>query len=230
MTKIPSLEEMLKAGLHFGHRASRWHPKMKPFVFAQRRGIHVINLLKTQEMLKEALDFIGQLVKEDKKILFVGTRDLAKSSFKEVAQEINMPYTCEKWLGGTLTNFNVIRGLIKRYKDLLEQKQAGKLSKYTKKEQLDFDREIEKLDTKVGGLVMLINVPNAIFVWDIKKEKTAIREAQRKNIPIIAVCDTNVNPTGVDYIIPANDDATKGLKLILDLVKETVVEARNTKK
>ena len=218
--KIPKVEEMLKAGLHFGHRASRWHPKMKPFIFTQKRGIHVINILKTQEMLKLALDYIGKLAKEDKKILFVGTRDSIKDYTKQIAQDINMPYVCEKWLGGTLTNFNVIKKLIKKYKDLLDQKQAGKLSKYTKKEQLDFDREIEKLDTKVGGLVSLTNVPDAIFVWDIKKEKTAIREAKRKKLPIIAV----------NYVIPANDDATKGLKLILDLVKEAVVEAKNSNK
>ncbi len=228
--KIPKVEEMLKAGLHFGHRASRWHPKMKPFIFTQKRGIHVINILKTQEMLKLALDYIGKLAKEDKKILFVGTRDSIKDYTKQIAQDINMPYVCEKWLGGTLTNFNVIKKLIKKYKDLLDQKQAGKLSKYTKKEQLDFDREIEKLDTKVGGLVSLTNVPDAIFVWDIKKEKTAIREAKRKKLPIIAVCDTNVNPDEINYVIPANDDATKGLKLILDLVKEAVVEAKNSNK
>ena len=229
MVKIPTIEEMLQAGLHFGHRSYRWHPKMKPFIFTERKGVHVINLLKTQKMLQEALDFIGQLVKEDKKILFVGTRDLAKVYSRDIAKEIEMPYICEKWLGGTLTNFSVIKGLIKKYKDLLEQKKAGKLSKYTKKEQLDFSREIEKLDTKVGGLISLISIPDAIFVWDIKKEKTAIREAQRQKLPIIAVCDTNVNPEGIDYIIPANDDATKGLKLILDLVKDAVLEAKKSK-
>lgn len=227
MVKLPTVEEMLKAGLHFGHRASKWHPKMEPFIFTQRKGVHVINVLKTQDMLKNALEFISKIVKEDKNILFIGTRDSAKAYIREVALATNMPYISEKWLGGALTNFNIIKRSIKRYQDLLSQKQAGKLSKYTKKEQSDFDKEIEKLEKKVGGLVNLIKVPDVVFIWDIKKEKTALREAKRKKLPIIAVCDTNTNPDGIDYVIPANDDATKGLKMILDLIKNTILEVRN---
>jgi len=227
--KIPSIEEMLKAGMHFGHRTSKWHPKMEPFIFTSRKGVHIIDLNKTKKKLEDALKFIIQSVKERKTILFVGTKTQVKKPLKNTAEEISMPYVNERWLGGSLTNFFVIKKLIKKYKDLLESKQTGKLEKYTKKERHDFDQEITKLEVKVGGLVNLTKIPDALFIWDIKKEKTALTEANKKNIPVIAVCDTNVNPAGVDYIIPANDDATKGIKLVLRLVKEAVEEGGKKK-
>lgn len=227
--KIPTIQEMLKAGLHFGHRTSRWHPKMEPFIFTSRNGVHIINLIKTQKNLQSALEFIQELIKQDKTILFVGTKTQVKNLFTNTAKEINMPYVNERWLGGTLTNFFVIKKLVKKYKDLLERKNAGKLEKYTKKERHDFDREIAKLEIKVGGLVNLTKIPDALFIWDIKKEKTALAEAVKKNVSVIAVCDTNVNPQGVKYIIPANDDATKGIKMILKLVAEAVKEGRINK-
>lgn len=227
MPKTPTLEELLKAGLHFGHRASRWHPKMKPYIFTKRDNIHIIDLEKTQKLLDEALGAISKLAKESKTILFVGTKDHVKEHIKGLAKETGMPYAHEKWLGGTLTNFSVIKKLIKKYKDLLDGKATGKFKKYTKKEQLDFDREIEKLEIKVGGLVDLIKEPEAIFIWDPKEEATALREAKRKGILVFAICDTNVNPDGVDYIIPANDDATKGIKLILGLVGKAIKEGKN---
>jgi small subunit ribosomal protein S2 len=141
-----------------------------------------------------------------------------------------MPYITERWLGGCLTNFNAIKKSIKKYNDLVERKKAGKLDKYTKKERLEFDREIAKLEMKVGGLAKLNKVPDIIFIWDIKKEKTAVAEAKKKKIPIIGICDTNVNPEGIDYVIPANDDATKTIKLILNLVKEVVEESKKENK
>ncbi len=227
MTKIPSIEEMLKAGMHFGHNTSKWHPKMEPFIFGQRGGVHIIDLTKTQKKLAEALDFIEKTISEDKTILFVGTKTQVKEPMKKMAEEAGVPYVVGKWLGGGLTNFPVIKKSIKRYVDLLKQREEGKLKKYTKKEQLDFDREIEKLETRVGGLVDLNKLPDAIFVWDIKKEKTADLEAKKKNIPIIAVCDTNANPTDISYVIPSNDDATKTIKLLLGLVKEAVLAGRS---
>lgn len=226
MVKVPSLEEMLKAGMHFGHRTSRWHPKMKPFIFTSRKGVYVIDLAKTQLMLGAAMDFIKQLAGEGKTVLFVGTKNQVRKPLKKMAEEVNMPYVSEKWLGGCLTNFYIIKKTIKKYQDLVGKKEAGKLEKYTKKERLDFDREIERLEMKVGGLVGLNKLPDALFVWDIKKEKTAVEEARKKNIPIIAVCDTNVNPDPVNYIIPANDDATKAIKLVLAVVKEAVEEGK----
>ncbi len=227
--KIPSIEEMLKAGMHFGHRTSKWHPKMKPYIFTVRNGIHIINLIKTRKFLENALEFITKAAQEGKTILFVGTKAQVKKPIERLAQETGMPYITGKWMGGCLTNFNVIKKSIKKYKDLLNQKESGKLNKYTKKERLDFDREISKLKIKFGGLVNLNKLPDAIFVWDIKKEKTAILEAKRKNIPVIAICDTNVNPSGIKYIIPSNDDATKTIKLILRLVGEAIKEGKKKK-
>jgi small subunit ribosomal protein S2 len=226
MANIPTIEEMLKAGMHFGHRTSRWHPKMAPFIFTSRNGVHVFDLVKTRQMLAEALDFITKSISENKTILFVGTKMQVKSQLAKMAAEASVPYVSEKWLGGLFTNFAVVKKLIKKYKDLLEKKEAGKLDKYTKKERLEFDREINKLSLKVGGLTNLIKIPDAIFIWDIKNEKTALREAKMKNVPVVAVCDTNANPDGVTNIIPANDDATKSAKMILKAVKEAILEGR----
>lgn len=224
--KIPTIEEMLKAGMHFGHRTSKWHPKMAPFIFTARNGVHIINLARTREKLADALDYIKQVAGQGKTILLVGTKTQVKKPLKNIAQESGMPYISERWPGGCLTNFFIIKHSIKKYKDLLEKKQAGKLDKYTKKERQDFDKKIAKLEIMVGGLVNLTKLPDAIFIWDIKKEKTAFAEAKKKNIPVIAVCDTNVNPTEVDYVIPANDDATKAIKLVLNAVKEAIEEGK----
>ncbi|MFA5318176.1 MAG: 30S ribosomal protein S2 [Patescibacteria group bacterium] len=226
MTKIPSLEEMLKAGMHFGHRTSKWHPKMEPFIFGQRLGVHIIDLRKTQKLLAEALEFISKLASENKTILIVGTKDQVRGQVIRAASQVDLPYVDNRWIGGTLTNFPVIKKLIKNYLDLKEQKESGRLLKYTKKEQLDFARKIEKLERIVGGMKNIKKIPDALFIWDIKKEKTALAEAKKKGIPVIAVCDTNVNPDGIKYIIPGNDDATKAVKLILELVAEAVKEGK----
>ncbi|MFH1662015.1 MAG: 30S ribosomal protein S2 [Candidatus Falkowbacteria bacterium] len=226
MSKIPTTEEMLKAGMHFGHRTSKWHPKMEPFIFTSRKGVHIIDLDKTRERFKAALEFIENLVKNEKNILFVGTKTQVQKPLQRIAEEMEMPYVTERWLGGCLTNFSIIRASIRKYKDLLEKQKEGKLKKYTKKEQGEFDKEIARLKINVGGLTNLTKNPDAIFIWDIKKEKTALAEANKKNIPVIAVCDTNVNPKGVNYIIPSNDDATKAVKMILNTVRDTVIEAK----
>ncbi|PKM91427.1 30S ribosomal protein S2 [Candidatus Falkowbacteria bacterium HGW-Falkowbacteria-1] len=224
---IPKLEEMLKAGMHFGHRTNRWHPKMEPFIFTKKNGIYIINIEKTQEQIKKALEFMIKLRNEDKIILFVGTKKQVKASMKKMAEEIKSPYIVGKWLGGLVTNFAVIKKSIKKYQDLLNDKESGKLGKYTKKEQLDFDRETKRLEERVGGLVGLTRLPDAIFIWDLKEEKTAVAEAISKNIPIIAVCDTNVNPELADYPIPANDDATKTVELLLNCIKDNLLNAKN---
>ena len=226
MVNLPKIEDMLKAGMHFGHRTNRWHPKMKPFIFTDKNGIYIIDLRRSREKLKEALEFIQKLVAEDKKILFVGTKSQVSSPMKKMAVEADQAYVVGKWLGGYLTNFSVIKKSVKKYLDLIEKKTAGKLDKYTKKERLNFDREIKKLETRVAGLVSLNKLPDALFVWDIKEEETAIREAIQKNIPIIAICDTNVNPDQVNYPIPANDDSTKTIALILDTVKNAILTAK----
>jgi len=224
--KIPTVEEMLKAGMHFGHRTSKWHPKMEPFIFGSRKGVHIVDLRKTQKLLAEALEYLKKQAAEGKVILLVGTKMQVKTVLRKAAEEAGLPFVSERWLGGLLTNFAVIRNLAKKYKDLLEKRASGKLDKYTKKEQLDFDREISKLETNIGGVANLVKTPDVIFIWDIKKEKTAFTEAMKKKIPVVAVCDTNVNPDGVKYIIPANDDASKGIKLVMNLIKEAVEEGK----
>ena len=226
MIKTPSLEEMLKAGAHFGHRTNRWHPKMKQFIFTSKNGIYIIDLKKTQEKLEEALEFMTKLVSEGKSILFVGTKNQVSEPMKKMAIASAQPYIVGKWLGGYLTNFAIVKKSVKKYLDLIEKKEGGKLEKYTKKERLDFDREIKKLELRVGGLASLVKLPDALFVWDIKEEETAVKEAQQKNIPIIAICDTNVNPDEVNYPIPANDDATKTIQLILDCIEDALVTAK----
>jgi len=230
MSKIPKLEDMLKAGMHFGHRTNRWHPKMKQFIFTSKNGIYIIDLKKTQEQLEIALDFMTKLVSEGKSILFVGTKNQVSGPLKEMAVKVGQPYIVGKWLGGYLTNFIVVKKSVKKYLDLIEKRETGKLEKYTKKERLNFDREIKKLEMRVGGLATLNKMPDALFVWDIKEEETAIKEAQQKNIPIIGICDTNVNPEEVTYAIPANDDSTKTIKIILEAVSSAILEGKKNVK
>ncbi len=177
-------------------------------------------------MLAEAMKELEALAKGDKTILFVGTKMQVSKTMKGVAEEVKMPYITGKWMGGCLTNFLIIKKMITKYKNLIGDKKTGKFDKYTKKEKLDIDRIINKLEMKVGGLVAMPKLPDALFIWDIKKESTAVTEANIKGIPVFAICDTNVNPSNIDYIIPSNDDATKTVKLILNLVKETIQGAK----
>ncbi len=230
MINVPKVEDMLKAGMHFGHRTNRWHPKMKQFIFTSKNGVYIIDLRKTQEKLQEALEFLAKLVAEGKSVLFIGTKSQVSAPLKKMAEETSQPYVVGKWLGGYLTNFAIVKKSVKKYLDLIEKRETGKLDKYTKKERLDFDREIKKLEERVGGLSTLNKLPDALFVWDIKEEETAVREAQQKNIPIIAICDTNVNPEEVDYPIPANDDSTKTIKLILEAVRHAILEGKKSLK
>ncbi|MDD4901886.1 MAG: 30S ribosomal protein S2 [Patescibacteria group bacterium] len=225
-TKLPTIEAMLEAGMHFGHSASKWHPKMKPYIFTERKGVYIIDLAKSQKMLGTALEFMENLVKESKTILFVGTKNQVKKDLRATAEAVGMPYISEKWAGGVLTNFPIFRKMINKYKGLQEEKALGKLDRYTKKERSDFDKEIKRLELKVGGLTNLNKLPDALFIWDIKKEKTALSEARVKNIPIVAICDTNSNPDLVNYVIPGNDDASKTVKLIMDCIKENLLQAK----
>ena len=223
---IPSVDELLKAGMHFGHRTSKWHPKMAPYIFGARKGIYIIDLDKSRQCLEEALNFMSETAAKGGKILLVGTKAQVKGLLKKVGQETGAPYISEHWLGGTLTNFNVVKKSIRKYRDLLDKKTTGKLAKYTKKEQLMINRQIDKMSLSFGGLVDLNNMPDVVFIWDIKTEKTALAEAKKRGTKIIAVCDTNVNPTDVDYVIPSNDDASKTIKLVMDLVREALLEGK----
>jgi len=218
--------EMAKAGLHFGHRTSRVHPKMKPYLFGVRNGVHLIDLEKTAEKLKEALAFIRQLISEDKTLLLIGTKVQVKELVKSTAKECGLPYVAERWLGGTFTNFETIKKRIDYFKNLEKKKAEGELEKYTKKERIEIDKELKDLETKVGGIKELTKLPDAIFVLDMIKDKLAVKEAKSKGVKVIALCDTNCDPTLVDYPVPSNDDAISAVKYILDKVKETISQAK----
>jgi len=226
MPKIPSLEEMLKTGAHFGHKTSRWHPKMEPFIHTARGGVHIINLEETQKQLEIVLKYVSDIAARGGVILFVATKRQAQSLVKQYAEEANMPYVCERWLGGTLTNFGEIRKIVKRYKKLKDQQDKDELKKYTKKERLMISRQIADMERKIYGIRDMEVIPDAMFVVDMKVEKTAVEEAAQKNVPVIAICDTNVNPKKAKHIIPANDDALKSIDMMLRLVAEAIKEGK----
>ncbi|TAL49807.1 30S ribosomal protein S2 [Patescibacteria group bacterium] len=228
MANMPSLVDMLKSGMHYGHTTSRWHPKMKQFIFGSRLGVHIINLEKTQEYLESALETLKGIASRGGVILFVGTKLQAKAPIQKYAQAVDMPYVQNRWLGGTLTNFGQIKQTLKRMKMLKDQRDKGELRKYTKKEQLMFSREIEEMEEKFGGIENLTRVPDAIFVIDVKTEKTAVQEAIVTGIPVIALCDTNVNPEGVTKVIPGNDDAVKSIELVCKLVFDAIKDGKAT--
>lgn len=217
-----NMEEMLKAGLHFGHRTSKLHPKMELFVCGVRNTVHIIDLERTSEKLKEALEFIKQLMREQKILLLVGTKIQHRELVENIAKEYNLPYITERWLGGTLTNFQVMEKRIEYLKEMEEKKQLGELEKYTKKERIKIDRELQNLEIKFGGIKNLERAPDAIFICDMGKDDLAVKEARIKGIPIIAIADTNVDPTSVDFPIPANDDAISSVKYILEKVAEVI--------
>lgn len=221
------LLEMLKAGLHFGHQQSRRHPKMDPYIFTTRGGVSVINLEKTKTALTQACAFVSSVVAAGGVVVFVGTKRQARDIVMRAAQTAGMPYVVDRWIGGLFTNFNHVRQLIATLDRLKTERASGELQKYTKKEQLDFEKEIIRLEKLVGGLGMMEKLPQAIFAVDIKNEKTAIREAQAVHIPVVAVCDTNVNPTDIQFPIPANDDATKAITYVADLLVEAIADGRH---
>lgn len=220
--QIPSVLEMLKAGVHFGHQSSRWHPKMKPFIFGVRGGVHIIDVEKTQAQLERTLNFVAEVAARGGSILFVGTKRQAQGIVETFAKEAGMPYVNTRWLGGTLTNFAQLQRLIRHYLDLKDKMAKGELKKYTKLEQLQFSREIEELDEKIGGLSTLTRLPDALFIVDARTEKTAVREAMSMGVPMVALVDSNVNPTGIAYVIPGNDDAVGSIELVSKLVADAV--------
>lgn len=217
---------MLKAGAHFGHKASRWHPKMAPYIYGTRHGVHVIDLEKTQELLEQTLATVKNLAKEGKTILFVTTKPQALDIVREAAIACGSPYLVDRWIGGLLTNFDEIKKLIKKYVKLKEEQATGQLERYTKKEQLTIAKNLEKMDASLGGLVSLDTMPDAVFIPSVQREKTAVVEANKTGVDIIAVCDTNANPDKVEYVIPANDDAIQSIRMIADLVAAAIKEGK----
>lgn len=224
--KTPSLKELLEAGAHFGHQASRWHPKMADYIFGTRSGIHVINLERTQKELENALNEVKDIAAKGGTVLFIGTKSQAKKYVREAAEACGMPHVTERWLGGTLTNFKQIRDTVDRYLKLKEQQEKGELDKYTKLERLMISREVEEYDEKVGGIATLKKKPDAVFVTDVRFDKTAVMEANVCGIRVIGVCDTNVNPTRIDRVIPMNDDAIRSIELVTGLMAEAVKEGK----
>jgi len=219
-------EEMAQAGVHFGHRTSRVHPKMQPYLYGVRNTVHIIDLEKTKEKFEEALKFIQELISENKILLLVGTKIQVKDLVKEIAKDCSLPYVNERWLGGTFTNFEIIKKRIEYFKDLEKKKATGELEKYTKKEKAKIDQELRDLEIKFGGIKDLEKLPDAIFVIDMKKDDLAVKEARMKGIKVIGISDTNVDPTLADYPIPANDDAISSVKYILEKVKEVIKSCR----
>ncbi len=226
MPTSPSLSDMLQAGVHFGHQTSKWHPKMKKYLFGSRQGIHIINLEETQKGLDAAMTYVKKVTLRGGIVLFVGTKKQASSIVAEAAASCAMPFVNKRWLGGTLTNFASMAQLIRRYKDMKRRQEKGEHAKYTKFEQLKITEQIALLDEKVGGIQELTRIPDAIFIFDIRKDKTALEEAMRRGIKVIAVCDSNVNPGDVDYPIPANDDAVKAIDLIAKMMAGAINEGR----
>lgn len=226
MAKMPSLLELLQAGVHFGHQRSHWHPKMKPYIFGARGGVQIIDLEKTLVELEKTLAFVKGLAARGGVILFVGTKRQAREIVKTAAEKCGMPYLVERWIGGMLTNFPEVKRRLKKYHTLKEQAASGELEKYTKKEQLDIEKEIVKMDKYLSGITNLDKIPDALFIADMRTEKTAIAETKKTDITVVGVCDTNVNPLDADYIIPANDDAVNSIRIVVDLVGEAIAEGK----
>ena len=225
---MPRVEvaELLAAGCHFGHLTRRWNPKMRAYIFMERNGIHIIDLMKTRILLEEACNAISNIAAEGKRILFVGTKKQAKDVIREEAVRTGEFYVSERWLGGSLTNFTTIRKSVKRLTNIEKMESDGTFDKITKKEGLFLQREKEKLNNVLSGVVEMTRLPGALFVVDVKKEAIAVKEANRLNIPVFAIMDTNCDPDGIDYVIPANDDAIKSVQVITKAFADAVLEGK----
>lgn len=214
------MQEMLEAGVHFGHKASRGNPKMGKYIYGARDGIHIIDLASSEAKLKEAANFVNQLAKDGKTMLVVGTKKQAREVIAKLAQEANLPYLNQHWVGGLLTNFDEIRKNITKLNGLKKEQQEGTLSRYTKKEQLLIGRKLEKFELEMGGIANMEKLPEAIFILDTVSDSIAVREARRVGMTIVGVSDTNANPDDLDYPIPANDDGIKSIKIIAEAIIE----------
>lgn len=223
---IISMKQLLEAGVHFGHQTRRWNPKMKEYIFTERNGIYIIDLQKTVKKLEEAYEFVKNLSSEGGKILFVGTKKQAQESVMEEAKRCDMFYVNQRWLGGMLTNFRTIRKRVERLKELEKMEQEGTFDVLPKKEVLNLKREKERLEKYLGGIKEMNSLPDALFIVDPRKEKIAVAEARKLNIPIVAIVDTNCDPDEIDYVIPGNDDAIRAVKLIAEKIADAVLEGR----
>ena len=232
MTQV-TFEELLDAGCHFGHLKRKWNPNMAPYIFMERNGIHIIDLYKTQAKMDEAANALCQLAKSGKRVLFVATKKQAKDVVAELAQKVNMPYVTERWPGGMLTNFATIRKAVKKMTGIDKMMSSDAYKSLSKREKLQIEREREKLEKNLGSIADLSRLPSALFVVDIMKEHIAVAEARKLNIPTFAIVDTNTNPNLIDFPMPANDDASKSIALIVgkmvDAIEEGITERKNNK-
>jgi len=223
-----TMRQMLEAGVHFGHQTRYWNPKMSPYIFGERNKIHIINLEKSLPLAREACAFIKGTVADGGKVLFVGTKRAARDAIRTHAVRCEMPFVCQRWLGGMLTNYKTIRQSVKRLTVLQQMSEDGSFDGLTKKEVLGLSREQEKLERSLGGIKEMRNVPDALFIVDVDHEDIAIREARKLGIPVVAVVDTNCSPEGVDYVIPGNDDAMRAIELYAGLIADAVLDGKSS--
>lgn len=228
MSKI-SLDKLLEVGAHYGHQSRRWNPKMAEYIYGEENGVHIFDLTKTKSALESALEFLKKSASEGKTILFLGTKKQIKEKIKEIADNCSCPYVNERWLGGTISNFDQIKKSIKKLEDLRTKMANGEFNKYTKKERLLIDREISRLQRFFGGLKGMQSLPDILFVVDTKREFGAVREANSKGVKVVGIVDTNANPEPIDYVIPMNDDAAKAVSYVLGLVEEAILEGQKSK-
>ena len=222
------LRDLLEAGVHFGHQTRKWNPKMKPYIFIARGGIYIIDLQRTLRALNQARDFLQTVGAKGGTVLFVGTKKQAKIAIKEAADRVDMPYVTERWLGGMLTNWQTIYKSVQKLEEIEAMMRDGRMENFSKKEQLEFSRQYEKLNTNLGGIRKMKKLPDAVFVVDTAEEETAVREANKLGIPVIGIVDTNCDPTLVRYPIPGNDDAIRSISLFTRVVAESIEEGRRT--
>jgi len=223
---IISMKQLLEAGVHFGHQTRRWNPKMKPYIFTERNGIYIIDLQKTVKKIEEAYEFVRQLAADGGNVLFVGTKKQAQDSVQEEATRSGMFYVNQRWLGGTLTNFKTIRKRINRLNEIEKMEEDGTFDVLPKKETINLIREKERLLKFLGGIRDMDKLPDAVFVIDPRKENIAVAEARKLNIPIVGIVDTNCDPDEIDYIIPANDDAIRAVRLLTSTIADAIIEGK----
>lgn len=223
------LQEMLDVAVHFGHKTQRWNPRMKQYLYGSKNGVHIIDLMKTQECLEKAKDFLGQMSSQGKVILFISTKPQAAQLVVDAAKASNMPYVVNKWIGGLLTNFDTLKQRIRYYKKLRDEEKSGGFDKYTKKEAASLRKDIVKLESALGGVRDMDRLPDAVFVVDVVRDHIAVKEAKKLNIPIIAIADSNSDPEGVDYPIPGNDDAISSLTYLITAVNSAILQGKTAK-
>jgi small subunit ribosomal protein S2 len=230
MASVISMKALLESGVHFGHRTNKWHPAMRPFIFTERNGIHILDLQQTVKAITTAYNMVRDTVAAGGTILFVGTKRQAQETIKEEAIRCGMPYVTERWLGGTLTNWTTISQRVSELERLEKLFETGEIKSYTKKEALMMEREINRLSIRLSGVRKMKRLPELIFIIDVSREETAVHEANVKEIPIIAMVDTNCDPSNVDYVIPSNDDAIRAIKLMVSKIADAALEGRTIRK